>query len=87
MTKLAAPTALAMLAASAAFGQIIDPLTGNLTTMESRPVESPIVEPPAALLTPACETRRMEFDDAFGLRVRDVLVCCVQGQCTYRLTD
>ena len=80
MTKLAAPTALAMLAASAAFGQIIDPLTGNMTTME------PTIEPPA-VLAPVCELRRMEFDDGFGVRVRDVRVCCVQERCTYQLAD
>ena len=87
MTKLPAATALAMLAAPAAFGQIIDPRTGNLTTMESPTIESPTMEPPAAILAPACETRRMEFEDAFGLRARDVLVCCVQGQCTYRMIE
>ncbi|HKA71863.1 MAG TPA: hypothetical protein VKE26_08660 [Xanthobacteraceae bacterium] len=87
MTKLAAATALAMLAAPAAFGQIIDPLTGNMTTTESPTIQSPTMQPPAAILAPACETRRMEFDDGFGLRARDVLVCCVQGQCTYRLIE
>src|SRR5262245_40975218 len=72
---------------AAAFGQIIDPLTGNMTTTESPTIQSPTMQPPAAILAPACETRRMEFDDGFGLRARDVLVCCVQGQCTYRLIE
>jgi len=34
----------------------------------------------------ACEVRRVQFSDAFGWRVRDVLVCCTQGRCTSQLT-
>ena len=87
MTKLAAATAVAMLAAPAAFSQVIDPLTGNVTTVESPSLESPAMEPPIPLPAPACEIRRMEFEDAFGLRARDVRVCCIQGQCTQQLID
>ncbi|HVJ72216.1 MAG TPA: hypothetical protein VM531_12040, partial [Sphingomicrobium sp.] len=68
MTKPAVVTALTMLTGSAAFAQAYDPDigSGNLTTM-----------PPVVIILPsACETRRMQFEDASVWRMRDVLVCC-----------
>jgi hypothetical protein len=77
MTKLLAVTFFATFAASSALAQAYDPDigSGNLRAMES---------PVVTILPPACETRRMQFEDAFGWRVRNVLVCCAQGRCTYR---
>jgi hypothetical protein len=86
MTRLAAVTILTLLAASAPFAQTFDPPigSGNLGNMDT--LDPPPLAPSPVLSTPVCETRRMEFEDEFGLRVRDVLVCCVQGRCTYRPT-
>ena len=92
MTKLAAATAVTMLAASGALAQAwdFDPRPGpeNLATMEEpSTLDPPVGGPAPAFLTPACELRRMQFEDASGWRVRDVRVCCVQGQCTQELID
>jgi len=89
MTKLAAATAVTMLAASGAFAQDFDLPLGseNLTTMEPSTPDPPIAEPAPALLAPACEIRRMQFEDASGWRVRAIRVCCDQGQCTQELID
>ena len=91
MTKLAAAAAVTMLAASGALAQAFDsdpPLgSENLTTMEPSTLDPPVAGPAPPLLTPACETRREQFEDATGWRVRDIRVCCVQGRCTYQLAD
>jgi hypothetical protein len=77
MSKVVIAAALASVVASPAFAQSFDPSlgSGNLGTT--------IVSP--GILAPVCEVRRVQFSDASGWRVRDVLVCCSQGQCTSRL--
>ena len=77
MSKVVIAAALATAIASPAFAQSFDPSlgSGNLGTT--------IVSP--GILAPVCEIRRVQFSDASGWRVRDVLVCCSQGQCTSRL--
>jgi hypothetical protein len=81
--KLAVAAVLATVIASPALAQSFDPHigSGNL---------SPTVESGGFYLPPVpsgvCEVRRVQFSDAFGWRVRDVLVCCTQGRCTSRLT-
>jgi hypothetical protein len=81
MGKLVAAAALATVAAFPAFAQSYDPSigSGNLNTTTGSPG---IYAPPGSF----CEVRRMQFSDAYGWRVRDVLVCCTLGQCTYRLS-
>jgi len=74
---------LAASIASPALAQSFDPHigSGNLST----PIDSV-----GAYLPPVpsglCRVRREQFSDAFGWRVRDVLVCCTQGRCTSQLT-
>lgn len=77
MSKVVIAAALASVVASPAFAQSFDPSlgSGNLGTI--------IVSP--GILAPVCEVRRVQFSDASGWRVRDILVCCSQGQCTSRL--
>ncbi len=77
MSKIVIAAALAGVVASPAFAQSFDPSlgSGNLGTT--------IVSP--GILAPVCEIRRVQFSDASGWRVRDILVCCSQGQCTSRL--
>src|SRR5262249_31453563 len=85
MTRFAAATAVTMLAASGALAQAFDfdPRldSENLTTMEPSSPDPSVAGPAPAFLAPACELRREQFEDASGFRVRDVRVCCVQGQC------
>ena len=77
MSKVVIAAALASVVAFPAFAQSFDPSlgSGNLSTT--------IVSP--GILAPVCEVRRVQFSDASGWRVRDILVCCTQGQCTSRL--
>lgn len=77
MGRLVTAVALANVIASPAFAQSYDPHigSGNLSTT--------IVSP--GILAPVCEVRRVQFSDASGWRVRDILVCCTQGQCSSRL--
>jgi hypothetical protein len=83
MSKLAITAVLVTAVASAALAQSFDPHigSGNLNTT---------IEPNGIYLPPTpsgvCDVRRVQFSDAFGWRVRDVLVCCTQGRCTSRLT-
>jgi hypothetical protein len=83
MSKLTIAVVLATVIASPALAQSFDPHigSGNLSTT---------VEPGVTYLPPvpsgACEVRRVQFSDASGWRVRDILVCCSQGRCTSRLT-
>jgi hypothetical protein len=81
MGKLVAAAALATIVAFPAFAQSYDPSigSGNLGTTTGSPG---IYAPPVSF----CEVRRMQFSDAYGWRVRDVLVCCTLGRCTYRLS-
>jgi hypothetical protein len=83
MSKLAITVVLATVMASPALPQSFDPHigSGNLGTT----IESGVTYLPP---TPsgACEVRRVQFSDATGWRVRDVLVCCTQGRYTSRLT-
>jgi len=91
MTRFAATTAVTLFAASGAFAQAFDfdPRidSENTTTMEPSTLDPGVAGPAPALLTPACEIRRMQFEDASGLRVRDVRVCCAEGRCTQELID
>ena len=83
MIKVAIAVVLATVVASTALAQSFDPHigSGNLgATAES----GVTYLPPAA--SGLCEVRRVQFSDASGWRVRDVLVCCTQGRCTSRLT-
>jgi hypothetical protein len=68
---------------SPALAQSFDPNVGSGNLGMS-------VEPGVSYLPPVaagvCEVRRMQFSDAFGWKVRDVLVCCAQGRCTSRVT-
>ena len=83
MGKVAIAVVLTAVVASPALAQSFDPHigSGNLsTTVDS----AGIYLPPAP--SGVCEVRRVQFSDAFGWRVRDVLVCCTQGRCTSRLT-
>jgi hypothetical protein len=84
MSKLAIAVVLGTVIASPALAQSFDPHigSGNLGSM----VESGVTYLPPVPLG-ACEVRRMQFSDAFGWRVRDVLVCCKQGRCTSRLAN
>ena len=83
MSKLAIAVVLGPVIASPALAQSFDPHigSGNLSTT---------VEPGVTYVPPTpsgvCEVRRVQFSDASGWRVRDVLVCCTQGRCTSRLT-
>jgi len=75
-------TRIDFLIGSPARAQSFDPHigSGNLTTT---------VEP-GGIYVPSsagvCEVRRVQYSDAFGWRVRKVLVCCRQGRCSSRLT-
>jgi hypothetical protein len=83
MSKLVIAVLLAGQITFPALAQSYDPHigSGNLsTTVESGVTYLPPV--PSGV----CEVRRVQFSDASGWRVRDVLVCCTQGRCTSRLT-
>jgi hypothetical protein len=74
---------VATVIASPALAQSFDPHIGS-GNLGPTPEAGVTYLPPAP--SGACEVRRMQFSDAFGWRVRDVLVCCSQGRCTSRLT-
>jgi hypothetical protein len=82
MSKLAIAVVVATVIGSPALAQSFDPHlgSGNLGTVDAGVTYLPPTP------SGACEVRRMQFSDAFGWRVRDVLVCCAQGRCTSRLT-
>jgi hypothetical protein len=81
MLRLAVLLAAAM--SSPALAQSFDPNVGSGNLGMSAEPGVTYLPPVAAGL---CEVRRMQFSDAFGWKVRDVLVCCAQGRCTSRLT-
>jgi len=76
MRKLVTAATLAAILPSEALAQSFDPHlgTGNLNPTFG------------TYVAPACDVRRMQFSDAFGWRVRDVRVCCNQGQCSYSVS-
>ena len=84
MSKVAIAVVLASVVASPALAQSFDPHigSGNLSTT----VESGVTYLPP-FSSGVCEVRRVQFSDASGWRVRDVLMCCSQGRCTSRLTN
>lgn len=76
MSRVIAALILASFIASAVLAQSFDPSigSGNLTTG----LPSTYIPPLSPVL---CETRRVQFDNEWGWGVRDVVVCCSQGQC------
>ena len=82
MRKLTILIILVASVASPAFTQSLDPHlgSGNLSTL----VEPGVTYVPG--VSRACGVRRVQFSNAFGWEVRDVLVCCRRGRCTSQLT-